>query len=86
MEEYIKRSDMLRLIAKWSDGYRYVEMPAVDMRDEVNALPSADVVERKHGKWIFTGDSTWNCSVCDEYVLSASNYCPNCGADMRGAE
>ena len=51
MEEYIKRSDVLRLIAKWSDGYRYVEMPAVDMRDEVNALPSTDVVERKSGEW-----------------------------------
>ena len=55
-------------------------------------LPSADVVEVRHGEWM--GDAFDDVLVCKEcsyehalYVLgklSASNYCPNCGADMRG--
>lgn len=26
----------------------------------------------------------WDCSECKETVFEQTNYCPNCGADMRG--
>ena len=44
---------------------------------------------RTHGKWIFNTDESngksWNiCSVCGESIFHAMNFCPNCGADMRG--
>lgn len=50
-----------------------------------------EALERKHGKWI-TEDGDWYwCSVCGKSCLqwgdesfALSNYCPNCGADMRG--
>lgn len=58
--------------------------------------PSADVVERKRGKWVADGkpvdperDSCW-CSVCGAWLVGSDeyhvdhNFCPNCGADMRG--
>lgn len=49
----------------------------------VNEVPSADVVESKHGKWLLDG----RCSECFEYSLSShKNFCPNCGADMRGSD
>lgn len=43
--------------------------------------------ERKKGKWIYDGD----CYICDQCKSAfgwwadsqTSNYCPNCGADMR---
>ena len=40
----------------------------------------------KHGKWI---ETVWRskCSLCGFLVdtpLNPYNYCPNCGADMRG--
>ena len=47
--------------------------------------PSADVVERKKGEWINNTNGTFECSLCG-WKHSRSNYCPNCGADMRGEE
>ena len=54
-------------------------------------------LERKKGEWIAEGDGysdggivydTWYCSKCDHCeegeFLALPNYCPNCGADMRG--
>lgn len=57
---------------------------------------------RKTGKWIkyekdFTESGTYRqikmpvieCSICQEKIaghIGIMNYCPNCGADMRGAE
>ena len=60
--------------------------------NRICSLPSADVVERKHGKWVFgfdeeTGEQdlyAWTCSLCGEKYPWQPNFCPNCGADMRG--
>ena len=51
----------------------------------VEQLPS---VQPKHGKWIDKSggiDGAWNyCSVCGEQAIDLYDFCPNCGADMRG--
>lgn len=58
---------------------------------ELKKLPSA----KMQGKWIpefngkFKGGSYWfHCSHCKRIVPDVRNggwnYCPNCGADMRG--
>ena len=53
----------------------------------------ASSIEPKKGKWIlhpddlFPAESTMECSVCHEhefFSLCNENFCPNCGADMRG--
>ena len=31
-------------------------------------------------------DCSGRCSVCGEYECCTDNFCPNCGADMRGKE
>lgn len=47
------------------------------------------VEERPHGKWIYVccyGDEYPQCSVCGEINDVKTNFCPDCGADMRGEE
>ena len=39
--------------------------------------------ERKKGKWI-NSYKRQTCSVCKQRGYRSWNFCPNCGADMRG--
>lgn len=54
--------------------------------DVIKAVPTIDPV--KHGKWIEypIADGMNQCSVCGVLRFGDSNYCPNCGADMRGEQ
>ena len=52
-----------------------------------NEIPAADVQLIVHGYWIWDGyvyDAPWQCSNCGVFHDVDSNFCPNCGADMRG--
>jgi len=55
----------------------------------INNLPPAKP-ERKKGKWIDKSngiEGAWNyCSVCGEQAIDLYDFCPNCGADMRGKQ
>ena len=63
--------------------------------DQIKDLPSAQQ-ERKKGKWIYHSEigwgDTWLCDQCGEKTTSTvmgkprANYCPMCGADMRGKQ
>lgn len=64
-------------LQKWDSGcwirYKLFEQALGEM-------PSADVVEIKHGHWELDG----TCSVCRKHTLqSHGNFCCYCGADMR---
>ena len=61
--------------------------------------PTVDAVEVVHGRWIMTlytttskrgrviANKKFACSVCGYCNgRKQSNYCPQCGADMRGTE
>ena len=65
----------------------------------INHAKLADVLENVRGEWIddgIHGDWAWEqdghgncwhfwkCSRCGRGTKTRSNYCPNCGADMRG--
>ena len=50
------------------------------------------VPERKRGIWTHEDAGVWICGVCreevgemgDEYGVPKYNFCPYCGADMKG--
>lgn len=55
-------------------------------------MKTADVVERKRGKWIEYVNSHCECPFCHkewsffENMTEWFNFCPNCGAEMEGEE
>lgn len=54
--------------------------------DAVKAQPTADVRENVRGDWIHISDGYCDflkCSQCGKATDSKSNYCPNCGAEMK---
>ena len=55
--------------------------------DAIAALPNADVRTVARGEWqfhMFTANSWgYECRVCHTTWDTPTNYCPNCGADMR---
>lgn len=101
MAEYIKREDVIETIREevqeQISRMGMHQLHIVDMlkvEDAVNSIPSADVVERKTGKWIERDcglDIECKCSVCGYRDFIPSKYdrywfnrkfCPNCGARM----
>ena len=61
-----------------------------------DTIPAADVRENKRGKWerenivltSYPPQYQWHCSECGEIKCGfdsgvLTNFCPNCGADMR---
>lgn len=52
----------------------------------VEAVPAADVVQVRHGRWLPVDDKmdAFDCSECDAMVSKQCSYCPGCGAKMDG--
>ena len=89
MTEYIKREDAIEAFyTATGDGDKADWAVGV-----IKSIPSADVVERKTGKWIDVDDYSniisGSCSACGwqahlyEDDVVGMNFCPNCGAKME---
>lgn len=58
-------------------------------KDYEYLLSKADVKEVVHGEWAMKNDEQlglqwFNCSICGRFEFNNSDFCPHCGADMRG--
>lgn len=81
---------LLEDLKKDSVGRMLIDVFNLDVY--INGRPTIE--ERKKGKWMPRYDEEdyplgCRCSVCNEtYVMPDgwANFCPNCGADMRGEE
>jgi hypothetical protein len=78
MPEYIEREIAKKVLA---DDYAYAAAKLLD------TVPTADVAEVKHGKWIKVADlcgvEVLKCSVCGtEHPRIATAFCCDCNAKM----
>ena len=94
MPEYIEREALLTRVV---DGFRGQVDHGLLVRIcmTISAAEPADVAPVKRGRWNgFGDDSTWACNQCGEpFILlegtpqeNRYNFCPDCGADMRGGK
>ena len=70
------------------DAYKRIPTAAITAMMAIKELPSAQPA-RKTGQWIKRkkGAIGYNCSCCGKSDISNHfDYCPNCGADMRGED
>lgn len=98
--EYISRDEALKIFHQCCDNctssYNGVMCRAcadAGAMDILIDIPAADVQPVKHGKWELTDNPSfkkcsecgawWSSDITDNYF---TNYCPKCGAKMRGAE
>lgn len=78
-------------LMSWSETVSLTDDGGIDINDfeeKLKSIPTIDAEPVRHGKWIEypTADGLNQCSVCGVLRFGDSNYCPNCGADMRGEE
>ena len=76
MSRYVKAVECAEIISK------ELNISLGDLVDIFTEIPTADVVEVKHGKWKKGGNEK-TCSACKFIYYSNNddfNYCPNCGA------
>ena len=97
MAEYISKKDILQMIestAMWNRSFSV-------LYEDIEDMKPANVSPVRHGQWIYNAESgECVCSACGENALAfrkdtlygvdlyetcLTDYCPNCGADMRGS-
>ena len=87
MARYIDAEEIVRHMCYVSENGSKTDFREVAFWDEIKRMPTADVVEVRHGEWVTLEAEIglYSCSLCEHKILRAEcNYCPNCGAKMDG--
>ena len=92
--KYIDADKLKEVFDEHEDDYGYLHG---DWEEFIDNAPTADVRENVRGEWQITDAYPHNiyCSVCHKRFAQTHwavwedgslprNFCPNCGADMRG--
>lgn len=91
-KEYIERGELIQWLTK-ATGFKSncedcTGIGCLDciVDEAIKNAPAADVVEVVYGEWIYDANGTPRCSECGEETEphAVSEFCPNCGSDMRG--
>ena len=83
-KEYIEREKLPKRKEYWDDDFGAGWDACLDA---IDSIPAADVRPAVRGRWEYNpGDNIPYCSECMMPQDSECNFCPNCGADMRGEQ
>ena len=92
MDEYIDREAAVDAVIGIYYDTPEINLTAEKFEEAINGIPAADVAQVVHGRWETNSDrpDSLICSICkcgfDMWKHDPHNYCPNCGAYMRGEE
>lgn len=90
MAEYIKRKTVINHLDACMDTIWKPEIVA--LKCFVEGIPAADVAPVRHGRWVthYRSGTTvaegYVSTCCDMWNNRKSDFCPNCGAQIDGAE
>ena len=96
MSGLIRREEVLKKLNYEMKYGAVIDQCGLDTAyDIIENIPSAEP-ERKKSRWIYDTERVWHdggiyaqyhCSECRFQIIgSLYNYCPFCGADMRGED
>lgn len=91
---YVEKEKVLEIAKdKYYSDFHKSMADLTSLRELLEATPAADVVEVRHGKWVYNrgqsfGEPLYFCSLCIDGGSNngRDNYCPNCGAKMDGKD
>lgn len=87
MGDYIEREGLLDDILAAQDNGGMGAIVAGTLTRYIKRAPAADVRPVVRGRWLheteIEGHACGECSACHK-IRVIDNFCPNCGADMRG--
>lgn len=88
--------DFEEFLHDWWEGQKFIKINGVKNIDEIEFVPTADVVEVRHGEWKYPPYAPFGgayemkrCTVCGykpdfDVDNPYTKFCPNCGAKMDG--
>ena len=92
-EDLIRRSDAIKAVEPYLDYIEiipfcgakpYVREAVCGIRSKIKFIPT---IEPKRGRWIPVDNGHHvRCSECGRCGFASNNFCPNCGARMKGAD
>ena len=90
MAEYIERKKVIEAVC-FGCNEQFFDAPCepseCSIRQAIMSIPAADVVEVKHGEWVWKSNGyikRLHCSCCNGEEDWPSTFCPKCGAKMDG--
>lgn len=94
-EDAVSREDAIRWVKTECNPYGKPTLDFESGKKVIEYLKSMPPVtpKRKKGKWkkayldheaFGERPKIFYCSVCNQCIICPTNFCPSCGADMRG--
>ena len=70
----------------YQKGYEKGKRDAAPKRGYWRCFVHSALVNWKYGEPVWADRNVYRCDRCDFGTIAKHNFCPRCGADMRGEE